>query len=97
MEVELRRLEDLSDAIVESFNHMRKREDEMRGTNGIISTIKTFIHMNSQKKLKFWFLFRRTNEQSSFILQRLFHALFAGFDHMASVISSSIFQSQKAH
>jgi p24 family protein delta-1 len=34
MEAELRRLEDLSDAIVESFNHMRKREDEMRGTNG---------------------------------------------------------------
>jgi len=33
METELRRLEDLSDAIVESFNHMRKREDEMRGTN----------------------------------------------------------------
>ncbi|GAV07111.1 hypothetical protein RvY_16986 [Ramazzottius varieornatus] len=33
MEAELRRLEDLSDAIVESFNHMRKREDEMRGTN----------------------------------------------------------------
>ncbi|XP_055352236.1 transmembrane emp24 domain-containing protein 10-like [Paramacrobiotus metropolitanus] len=33
MEAELRRLEDLSDAIVESFNHMRKREEEMRGTN----------------------------------------------------------------
>ncbi|OWA50873.1 Transmembrane emp24 domain-containing protein 10 [Hypsibius exemplaris] len=33
MEAELRRLEDLSDAIVDSFNHMRKREDEMRGTN----------------------------------------------------------------
>jgi hypothetical protein len=33
MEAELRRLEDLSDSIVESFNHMRKREEEMRGTN----------------------------------------------------------------
>ena len=36
MELELRRLEDLSDAIVDSFNHMRKKEDEMRGTNGNI-------------------------------------------------------------
>lgn len=34
MEVELKRLEDLSDAIVQDFSMMRKREEEMRDTNG---------------------------------------------------------------
>ncbi|XP_026478434.1 transmembrane emp24 domain-containing protein bai-like [Ctenocephalides felis] len=33
LEVELKRLEDLSDAIVQDFSHMRKREEEMRDTN----------------------------------------------------------------
>ncbi|KAM4722635.1 transmembrane emp24 domain-containing protein 10-like [Rhinophrynus dorsalis] len=33
MEVELRRLEDLSDSIVKDFTYMKKREEEMRDTN----------------------------------------------------------------
>lgn len=36
MEVELKRLEDLSEAIVQDFAMMRKREEEMRDTNGRI-------------------------------------------------------------
>jgi emp24/gp25L/p24 family/GOLD len=36
MEVELKRLEDLSEAIVQDFAMMRKREEEMRDTNGTI-------------------------------------------------------------
>lgn len=35
MEVELRRLEDLSESIVQDFAYMRQREEEMRSTNGI--------------------------------------------------------------
>lgn len=34
MEVELKRLEDLSEDIVKDFSIMRKREEEMRNTNG---------------------------------------------------------------
>uniref|UniRef100_A0A182Q822 GOLD domain-containing protein n=1 Tax=Anopheles farauti TaxID=69004 RepID=A0A182Q822_9DIPT len=34
LEVDLKRLEDLSDAIVQDFALMRKREEEMRDTNG---------------------------------------------------------------
>jgi len=34
LEVELRRLEDLSDSIVQDFVYMRQREEEMRDTNG---------------------------------------------------------------
>lgn len=34
LEVELRRLEDLSESIVQDFAYMRQREEEMRNTNG---------------------------------------------------------------
>lgn len=34
MELELTKLEDLSASIVQDFEHMRKREEEMRDTNG---------------------------------------------------------------
>ena len=34
MEVELKRLEDLSEDIVKDFSLMRKNEEEMRSTNG---------------------------------------------------------------
>lgn len=35
MEIELKRLEDLADAIVNDFAYMRQREQEMRDTNGM--------------------------------------------------------------
>ena len=34
MEVELKKLEDLSESIVNDFAYMRAREEEMRDTNG---------------------------------------------------------------
>lgn len=34
LEVELRRLEDLSESIVNAFAYMKQREEEMRDTNG---------------------------------------------------------------
>uniref|UniRef100_A0A2C9JPM0 GOLD domain-containing protein n=1 Tax=Biomphalaria glabrata TaxID=6526 RepID=A0A2C9JPM0_BIOGL len=37
LEVELRRLEDLSKSIVDDFAYMRAREEQMRDTNGIVA------------------------------------------------------------
>lgn len=37
LEVELRRLEDLSESIVNDFAYMKKREEEMRDTNGEVT------------------------------------------------------------
>ena len=34
LEVELKKLEDLSDAVLKDFTYMRAREEEMRDTNG---------------------------------------------------------------
>jgi hypothetical protein len=34
LEIELKRLEDLSESIVKDFVYMRQREEEMRDTNG---------------------------------------------------------------
>lgn len=36
MEVELKKLEDLSESIVNDFAYMRAREEEMRDTNGAL-------------------------------------------------------------
>lgn len=35
LELDLKRLEDLSQSIVQEFNDMKQRADEMRDTNGI--------------------------------------------------------------
>ena len=37
MELELKKLEDLSEAIVNDFAYMRAREEQMRDTNGMFS------------------------------------------------------------
>lgn len=43
MELELRRLEDLAESIVNDFAYMRAREEEMRDTNGLSSHTTTTI------------------------------------------------------
>lgn len=48
MEVELKRLEDLADAVVNDFAYMRQREQEMRDTNGeekLILPHKSIVHV----------------------------------------------------
>lgn len=47
VEVELKRLEDLSEAIVQDFARMRKNEEEMRDTNGKKNY---FLLVNSERK-----------------------------------------------
>lgn len=39
LEVELQKLEDLSESIVKDFAYMRQRESEMRDTNGNMSVL----------------------------------------------------------
>lgn len=48
LEVELRRLEDLSESIVNDFAYMKKREEEMRDTNGETSNF--FLSLNCLNK-----------------------------------------------
>lgn len=47
LEVELRRLEDLSKSIVDDFAYMRAREEEMRDTNGNITSffVNTYLQL----------------------------------------------------
>ena len=42
LEKELRKLEDLSESIVNDFAYMRAREEEMRDTNGMNNKTKMF-------------------------------------------------------
>jgi len=50
VEVELKRLEDLSEAIVQDFARMRKNEEEMRDTNGEKRTYFSLVIVNSGRK-----------------------------------------------
>lgn len=50
LEVELRRLEDLSESIVNDFAYMKKREEEMRDTNG--ETNAQLLKLTVFRKLK---------------------------------------------
>ncbi|PIK57086.1 putative transmembrane emp24 domain-containing protein 10 [Apostichopus japonicus] len=55
MEIELRRLEDLSEAIVNDFAYMKKREEEMRDTNvsrrkyGLNIILSMYVHLCEHK------------------------------------------------
>jgi len=46
MEVELKKLEDLSESIVNDFAYMRAREEEMRDTNGEWVVVVTSIGLS---------------------------------------------------
>ena len=48
MELELKRLEDLSEAIVQDFTLMRKREEEMRDTNGDFFLLLLYLRLETQ-------------------------------------------------
>ena len=88
LEVELKRLEDLSESIVQDFAYMREREQEMRDTNGknknLINNI-IFIDI---------ILFRIDQLKSSLFLI-VFFVLFGWIGYLASALSSKILQNQK--
>lgn len=81
LELELRRLEDLSDSIVQDFAFMRQREEEMRGTNGF------FFYMI----LLLIFCYFRINECPGTLSQYFFYGLFACIGFMASFVLASLF------
>lgn len=73
LEVDLKKLEDMSDAIVQDFAATRKREEEMRSTNGLYSFdfLEKFANLFETKtKTDFYFSFHfRIDQQSCIILQ----------------------------
>lgn len=100
--MDLKRLEDMSDAIVQDFAATRKREEEMRSTNGKI------CHQHQHQfyirvKSAFIALYddiihsSRINQQSSAIFQHFQYVLFAGFSHLAGTLPAKIFQSEETH
>lgn len=84
MEVELRRLEDLSESIVQDFAYMRQREEEMRSTNGIYN-------------FRLHLMFFRVDECSCALLKHILYVMSFMFGDLAGVIPSTLFQGQKTH
>lgn len=92
MEVELKRLEDLSEAIVQDFAMMRKREEEMRDTNGININ----IIFKSKLVLIFPnFFFLRIDQQPCSVLQYFQYVLPSWTGHLASFVPEEVLQGQK--
>lgn len=92
LEVELKRLEDLSEAIVQDFAYMRQREEEMRDTNGNFLNIHVLLRFD----FYIYLFFFRINKFPSIVFQRAQHAVPNCSGHMAGSLSASIFQGQKA-
>lgn len=89
LEVELKRLEDLSEAIVQDFAYMRAREEEMRDTNGTITFLFTaalFFNIIS---------FGRIYELPCIVFQCDQYAVFDFIGDVASPLPAPFLQSQK--
>lgn len=87
MEMELRRLEDLAESIVNDFAYMRAREQEMRDTNGrsfhlLEDNCSSIIHC-------------RINQLACPLLQRILYDLFGVPCCLAAILPSSFFPSKK--
>lgn len=93
LEVELKRLEDLSEAIVQDFAYMRQREEEMRDTNGkyCLILLDTTRFYEFSKKI----LLCRVYQFQSVVFQCLQHAVSGCLGYMAGAVPASLFQSQK--
>jgi hypothetical protein len=59
LEIELRRLEDLSQEIVNDFNYMKVREEEMRSTNGTFNAVHGHFVL-----IKFFYFYLFKNQQT---------------------------------
>lgn len=88
LEVELKRLEDLSEAIVQDFAYMRQREEEMRDTNGKISF--SFPRIQNFTNNSVYFIYR-INKFQSIVFQCFQYVVFDCLGYMAGVVSSPLF------
>lgn len=61
LELELRKLEDLAEAVVNDFARMKMREQEHRDTNGMSSP--TSVHCRSALSSSSWLSLESTNER----------------------------------
>lgn len=72
LEVELRRLEDLSESIVNDFAYMKKREEEMRDTNGKKTTqlviLKQHINYLRERKIDWSIIVHSLSDCTCFIV-----------------------------
>jgi len=59
MEVELRKLEDLVQGIIENMEHLQAREERMRNTNGKAEYTHTYTHKQGEED-RFFFVFGST-------------------------------------
>ena len=95
MELELRRLEDLAESVVNDFAYMRAREEEMRDTNGQLRGILLPLYIYIYHC--FTLFPCRVHQLQSTILQCILNVLPSLSCRMADVLSPEILSSQETH
>ena len=88
MELELRRLEDLAESIVNDFAYMRAREEEMRDTNGGCS--------DCHSSCNFLFV-GRIDQLESVVLWSVLYAVSAVPGRLADILSPQILSSKETY
>ena len=91
LEVELKRLEDLSESIVQDFAYMRRREEEMRDTNESTNSRVLYFSIFSMCCLLGLATWQVSNQNNSYLFLFLTPALLAGS------LSQEIFQIKETH
>lgn len=90
MEIELKRLEDLTDAIVQDFADMKKREEELRDTNGKVLSVILLVEIMNGHNLCSSSIFR-INKYSSLLLQYVQHIHHFSLTYVAVAVFEEIF------
>ena len=90
MELELRRLEDLAESVVNDFAYMRAREEEMRDTNGE-------SHLPQQLYNDCPFMVYRVNKFPSALFWCVFNAVSTIPGWLADILSAKILSSKETY
>lgn len=110
LEVELRRLEDLSESIVNDFAYMKKREEEMRDTNGKKDVCLLGSIQKENGHLVVLLLYNdkvmssivtvvfssRVHKHTGAVLQYILHVLSHWTGHMAGLLPAALLQGKEA-
>lgn len=96
LEVELRRLEDLSESIVNDFAYMKKREEEMRDTNGkktaqLVILLKRPINDHRERTIDWSIIDISLNECTCFVFLSLADTLCMKPDFYPILVGPDLF------
>ncbi len=93
LELELRKLEDLAEAVVNDFARMKMREQEHRDTNGMSSN----LHSLSVSTFLILVAVSRIHQRTPAVVQPDLHGCIARACSVAGAVPQALFPPEEAH